>query len=258
VFFLILNKILKVFQMDKHEGTKDYTRIDLPDFNYRSVFILNGAFYPDVVRLLASCNLKRADSVKDADIVVFIGGSDINPSLYNERCLSLTHFNTERDLFEIEIYNEAKALGKTIFGICRGAQFIHAMNGGTLWQDVNWHGGISHSIVDIDDDVKLIANSIHHQMLRLNDEIVVAAVCEKQVATRFEAEGLSINLTKNGSNASDEIEIEAGFYEKDRSFFVQGHPEVGSDEYRSWTMNKLYDWTIEWEEFDFDTDEEED
>lgn len=136
-------------------------------------------------------------------------------------------------------YKEAQDLGKVCLGICRGAQFLHAMNGGELWQHVTGHGGREHWIIDIDDDVKVLANSYHHQMLKINDSIELVAVCEDQISRTFMDDKVEITLAKDDDS---EIEIEAGRYVDTKCFFVQGHPEVDNEgSYKSWFFNKVKD-----------------
>lgn len=228
----------------KKDGTKDWEVKTFPKFSGKKAFVLPGAFYGQCVLLMAEAGFSKADNVADADVVVFIGGEDVNPKLYNQDNVA-SGFDDARDALEVEIYNRAKELGKVCFGICRGAQFLHVMNGGLLWQDVNHHAGRSHSIIDLDEDVRLTVTSLHHQMLQDNDTLEVIAVTEDQIATTFIDADLHINLGK--SNADHEIEIEAGCYHGTKSFFVQGHPEVGSLYYKTWSMQKLQDLMQEWE-----------
>ena len=232
--------------MSKNDFTK-YEEIILPNFEGRKAFVVNGAaFQSNIIHLLASCDFKKAESIDEADVVVFGGGSDIDPSLYGEEKHSSTFFIKEKDEAWVKDYEEAVSKNKVMFGICRGAQFLHALNGGKLYQDVNNHNG-RHVIVDLDDDVILECNSMHHQMLIPNEEIDIVAVTNNQVATKF----ATATETFEAEEGSDPIvEIEAGYYHKTRCFFVQGHPEVGSDEYRSWTMGKLFDFVIGFEEAD--------
>lgn len=226
---------------------KQYTDIILPSFEGRKCFIPAGAaFHSSIVHLMASCDFKKADSVDDADVVVFGGGADVNPDFYGEEKIPGTYFIKDLDDKWREHYNEALLKDKVMFGICRGAQFLHVMNGGKLYQDVDNHGGTQHVIVDLDDDYLLRCNSMHHQMLIPNDTIDILAVTNDQIATRFQTAKEVVY-----AGAGEPImEIEAGYYHDTRCFFVQGHPEVGSDEYRSWTMGKLFDFLIGFEEMD--------
>jgi gamma-glutamyl-gamma-aminobutyrate hydrolase PuuD len=193
---------------------------------------------------MAEAGFSKADNVEDADVVVFIGGADINPSLYDQVNVA-SDFSRNRDEFEIEIYKRAQELGKVCFGICRGAQFLHAMNGGKLWQDVNNHAGRSHTIIDLDEDVRLEVTSLHHQMLQDHDDLEIIAVTEHDVATTFWDDTNNLERGKD-DEVEAVIEIEAGCYDKTKCFFVQGHPEVGSLYYKTWTMSKLNDLMGEW------------
>lgn len=236
-----------------NKGTQEWEVKKIPQFDGKRAFILGGAFFGDVVNLLASAGFERAVTVEDSDLVVFIGGSDIDPKLYSEDRLSVSHWNTDRDTIEQFHYNKAKRLKKPMFGICRGAQFLWAMNGGKLWQDVNNHAGSRHSIVDIEEDVRVMANSYHHQMLQLNremeDVVEIIAVCEEQVATRFTDANLVVELAREGANSKHELEIEAASIINSGCFFVQGHPEVGSLEYKTWTLHKLFQFMADFETF---------
>lgn len=225
---------------------RKYTTKGMPDFSGMRALVLPGAFYGSCVSLMAEAGFQRATSYEDADVVVFIGGEDINPALYNEEPHRTTYFSDVRDHLEKLHYGRCVEDKKVMFGICRGAQFLHAMNGGKLWQNVNNHASGDHYIYDIDADVSVEATSIHHQMLRMNETLDVVAICNEQIATSFE-DGKGTRITVDRGNLElSELEIEAGAYADTQCFFVQGHPEIGSAEYRSWTMNRLYDYMMAW------------
>lgn len=227
-------------------GTKEWAITAMPKFPLGvSAFVLPGAFYGSIVALMAEAGFRKAGTVEEADVVVFAGGADINPSLYDEKNVKAWGVNKERDELEVAVYKKCVSLKKVMFGICRGAQFLHAMNGGKLWQNVNGHGR-EHWIVDLDEDVRVLATSMHHQMLQENDTMELVAVCEDAVSTSFEDADLFVDLTKKGSNGPPIMEVEAGAYEGTKCFFVQGHPEVGGKEYRSWTMQKFLDFYLDW------------
>lgn len=235
---------------------KEYAIKSLPDFTGKKAYILGGAFFGDVVRYFAEAGFERATNVDDADVVVFNGGVDVDPNLYGQERHRMTQTpNKERDAFETEVYKEAFLKGKFMFGICRGAQFLHVMNGGDLWQHVEGHTGVDHWIYDCEDDLFVKATSYHHQMLALNTEIDVLAVCKDQISRRFESDEFVLTLGKEESAV--EIEIEAGYYKASKCLFVQGHPEVGSPEYRSWCMGKLMDF-MEGHMFDEEPGQEDD
>lgn len=233
--------------MPLETNTVEWNDTIYPDFEGRKVFILSGAFYTNAVAMFAKAGFKKASSIEDADVVVFLGGSDVSPSLYNRTKHEKTYFDEKRDASEALAYNKCLEKGKIMFGICRGAQFLHIMNGGELWQHVNNHSGTNHWIIDLEEDYKVKANSLHHQMLIQHPSLDVLAVCETQVATNFEIGGDSEGVTLSTEVKGDEpleIEIEAGAYDKTNCIFVQGHPEIGSDEYSCWSLTKLYDFVV--------------
>lgn len=225
---------------------RDWTTRVMPSFKGRKAFVLPGAFYGSVVSLMAECGFTKTETVDDADVVVFIGGSDINPALYEQTPHNTTSFDASRCIYEEAIYHQCLEKKKVMFGICRGAQFLHAMNGGVLWQHVNNHGR-EHMVIDVEENVRFLSSSMHHQMLQDNTKLQVIAVCEKQIATSFEDDTMYIDLNAKGNNSTSELEIEAGCYPETRCFFTQGHPEVGPIEYSAWTMQKLHDFFFDWE-----------
>ncbi len=227
------------------EGSTLWERTDFPDFKGARAFVLPGAFYSGVVSLMVKAGFQKADTIAESDVVVFIGGGDIDPSLYNQKNVASGGISSTRDAVEVEAYNVAKASGKVMFGICRGAQLLQAMNGGELWQNVSGHGQ-EHWIIDLDTDEKVLATSLHHQMLMVNDDLTVVAVTNNPVSRVFETDGLKIDREEKGHNGPPILEVEAGAYEKTKSFFVQGHPEIGSIRYQTWCMHKLHDYYQEW------------
>lgn len=104
------------------------------------------------------------DNIEDADIVLFTGGEDVSPSLYNCRKHPLTHSNLERDKYEKAIFEKIKP-NQLAVGVCRGSQFICIMNGGKLIQDVTGHAiGHTHSIYEPSTCKEYEITSTHHQM----------------------------------------------------------------------------------------------
>lgn len=240
------NEDPEVDNVENIDGINIWGITGLPSFTSIKAFILAGAFYRETINLFKEAGFDIADSVEEADVVVFIGGADVNPVLYGETPLKYTQApSIARDALEIEVYNKCIAENKVMFGICRGAQFLHVMNGGTLWQHVEGHGGMSHYIYDIEDDCLVMATSIHHQMLTINNDINIIACCKDQVSTKFHSDKMVLDLNKEKPTGNAEIEIEAGSYIKTGCFFVQGHPEIGTDEYKSWTFHKFWDFLEE-------------
>lgn len=219
-------------------GTLTWEATYCPSFKGLSCYILPGAGYMQAVVMMASVGFERSDKIEDADLVVFLGGSDVNPEMYGHKNVACYSPDNERDAYEKTVYDMCCRRAIPMFGICRGAQFLHVMNGGKLWQDVHGHAGSDHYIVDLDTDTRVLATSTHHQMIRDNERIRIVAVSEDQISKEFKAADVFKTLS---SPDSHEIEIEAAIYDDTHTFMVQGHPEFGSEYYKSWTMHRLGD-----------------
>lgn len=102
------------------------------------------------------------DYPEKIELVLFTGGEDIGPDLYGHEPSVLTYCSPKRDRYEVSIYNEVLELKLPMAGVCRGAQLLCAMAGGTLYQHVNNHGR-SHDVMTWDGrDIWM--SSSHHQM----------------------------------------------------------------------------------------------
>ncbi len=222
--------------------TNEWTNTELPDFKGWKILVLGGAFHSACVSLFARAGFQKASTVKEADIVAFIGGTDVDPFLYDQRPVAQTQQpDVERDAFEQDVYFQCLEHNIPMVGICRGAQFLHVMNGGQLWQHVSGHAGPDHWIVDFETGRRVKATSLHHQMLQINDDIEVIASTEDRISSLFISADLTLNNNDliHNSDISPQLEIEAGAYWNTQSFFVQGHPEIGSLRYQSWFLTKL-------------------
>lgn len=158
----------------------------------------------------------------NVDVVCFSGGADINPALYGQKPIQGTVYSPSRDAFDNRVYDYYKHLKK--IGVCRGAQFLCAKNGGKLWQDVDGHRMCYHEVYDYTrkDDRKILVTSDHHQMCILKDGWKLLAH--------------SINRTENyiddkghyyiwDMDFIPEPEVEAFFIPEDKAYCVQYHPE---------------------------------
>jgi putative glutamine amidotransferase len=166
-------------------------------------------------------DLWRGDpnQIKEAKLIIFTGGADINPNLYGEPNL-YSYYSPERDRTEVELFNLIKRKDKKILGICRGHQLINALMGGTLYQDLTKQLGMPHSgrhritktkentILDFDS-----VNSLHHQ-------------------------GIKRSFTKEGVTSIYNGVVES--IETDDIISVQFHPEWMSD--TTEFFNKILKW----------------
>jgi putative glutamine amidotransferase len=83
------------------------------------------------------------------DGLYIAGGYDVDPAQYGEAAHEQTDApRTDRDAWEIALFNGACALGLPVLGVCRGAQVINVARGGSLIQhlpdrigDARYQGG---------------------------------------------------------------------------------------------------------------------
>lgn len=108
--------------------------------------------------------------IEKYELIVFSGGADINPNLYGQ-ANTHSYINESRDKIELEVFIRARGKGIPLFGICRGHQFLNAMKGGQLVQDLRTfkkdHSGYhSLEIIEKESAIGKIyseVNSLHHQ-----------------------------------------------------------------------------------------------
>lgn len=110
-------------------------------------------------------NHELTDVLEEADIVLFTGGEDVDPSLYGCEPHPTTYSNLDRDRKEKEIFDSVRP-DQLCLGICRGSQFLCVMNGGLLIQDVSNHAlYTTHTIINAKNDYdRYEITSTHHQM----------------------------------------------------------------------------------------------
>jgi putative glutamine amidotransferase len=86
------------------------------------------------VRLTASTFHQHRKETFQA--IIIGGGSDIDPGLYGQGDEEISPVDPARDAFEVEMIEHALATHLPILGICRGAQLINVVLGGTLFGDI--------------------------------------------------------------------------------------------------------------------------
>lgn len=221
-----------------------YDKKDLPFIDGKpKVFVLQGGSFGLVTRLFAEIGFAKANGVKDADLIVYGGGSDVSPEFYGQSPIQQCGVpDRGRDERERKVFKEAVALGIPQVGICRGAQFLHVMCGGTLWQHVTNHTK-DHLMFDLTTNSMVRTSSTHHQMMKYNEAMTLIACCDEDVATYFEDAFEKIdNADTQGNNYKPQIEVEVCSYEDQNVLCIQGHPEYGPMEFTSWSMHLLKEW----------------
>ena len=161
----------------------------------------------------------------EADLVLFTGGEDVTPSLYNEPAHPETYSNIHRDLREKAVFEQAVDLNKHIIGICRGGQFVCVASGGKLVQHQQ-NPSFMHDIITHDGKT-LSISSTHHQaqfpwnMPATLDNFKILAWTEG--ISKFHFDGNGQEIVGNG------IECEIVYYPETKALGIQGHPEMMFD-----------------------------
>lgn len=153
------------------------------------------------------------------DGFLFSGGQDVDPAIYGQPLYTFCNeIYPPRDAMETLLLNAAITLDKPIFGVCRGLQFINAVLGGSLYQDIpeqmnrkssilheqlsNYENPIhdvvieSHSqLNDIMGIKKVPVNSMHHQGIDdLSPRLQAAARSEDGLIEAIEIPELTFGL----------------------------------------------------------------
>lgn len=83
--------------------------------NTKKIYVVgNATHYANFIK-----NHELVSDLKEANIVLFTGGEDVNPSLYGCEKHSTTYSNLERDLYEKGIFEQVSE-NQLVVGICRG------------------------------------------------------------------------------------------------------------------------------------------
>lgn len=69
------------------------------------------------------------------DGVIIGGGDDISPTLYGGKVMAEARLDPDRDALERHVLRGAFERGLPVLGVCRGAQMLNVVQGGTLDQD---------------------------------------------------------------------------------------------------------------------------
>lgn len=200
-----------------------------------AVYLQGNCFYSGAVKLFETGGYELVRDIRDADIVCWLGGADINPQLYGEKPCGAHFWDEAQDADDLAALDKAGDRFK--IGICRGAQLLNCIpNKGSLWQDVNKHTGGFHPVTDVITGSGYLVNSIHHQQLILADDAELIAYANE--STRKESEKRTWHV-----GDKDEKDVEAAWYEKTKSLCVQWHPEVGGRDSSSYffdLVNRYY------------------
>jgi len=169
------------------------------------------------------------ENPKQCKLVLFTGGADVNPSIYNNTSpKGICRFAKPRDTKDMEVLSLAMIEGIKMTGICRGAQFLHVMAGGTLMHNLDGHEGRNHKFGCLENDTIIDVNSYHHQMMiPFKDSYVIGWSDFQESHIYIGDKDEAINYTGP--------EVEAVIWPNINAVGVQYHPEwmpTGSDGYK--------------------------
>lgn len=180
---------------------------------------------------LSDLDIKVCNRPEDADLVLFTGGEDIDPSFYNETPNPHTYTNPQRDNFELMHYKYFKNKEIPMIGICRGGQLLTAMAGGKLVQD-STHPG-SHKMHTYDNKIITI-NSLHHQQFLIDEKITGLKEGEDykmigyaKCLSPYHCDGDDVDY-EFAKTRVDYREPEITVYPKINALAIQWHPELMS------------------------------
>lgn len=150
--------------------------------------------------------------VKFCDGFVFTGGADVDPRRYGEQPKSTCEeIQYARDELEFKALQAVMNTSKPILCICRGAQLVNVMLGGTLYQDIPSEtgtrilhrqtepkGSTRHNVkifegtrlFDLIEKTAVTVNSFHHQAIKkLGDGLEITAVADDGIVESFSLPG---------------------------------------------------------------------
>lgn len=188
------------------------------------VFVVPGLWVASIRGIFLEAGYDLTTKKTDADLVVWTGGADISPELYNEKSLPTTYVDAERDKFEVSMFKKFPRTGGPLkVGICRGAQLLCALSGGSMWQDIEGHGRI-HDAMDVTTGELITVSSMHHQeMIPPAGAVVWTKACEAVKKIKMK-EGNKYTETNNLKLYRD---VESLWIPQTESFCFQPHPEIG-------------------------------
>lgn len=189
--------------------------------NIKKIYVVGGAnHYAQRIE-----NHELTDDLSTADIVMFTGGEDVDPSLYGCEKHRTTYSNIARDLYEKEIFEKIRP-DQLVVSICRGSQFTCIMNGGLLVQNCTNHA-IRHTHRITNGDKIFDITSTHHQMQYPynlpKEDYTVLYTCYGHRSDHYDGDKIDINAIFEYG------EPEIVLYHKKnmpKCLAIQGHPEM--------------------------------
>lgn len=190
---------------------------------------LSSAIYADFYpfnKLFDSCRqVFRPEHLTDDSVLLLWGGEDISPSIYGQQpeYTYAPDLPSIRDRMEINLVGRAVELGLPIIAVCRGAQLMCCLSGGSLYQHVNNHAGQNH-ILKLDSGGVIASNSYHHQMMNLNKRDGKGKVDHHLIGWVDPVLGTQ-HKVQGGDAPKPDLEPEIVYFPRTKALCIQGHPE---------------------------------
>jgi gamma-glutamyl-gamma-aminobutyrate hydrolase PuuD len=164
------------------------------------------------------------DRIGKDDVILFGGGADISPTLYGQKPNRYTgagNVLSGRDKAEKILFEHAQKVGAKSLGICRGAQLVCALSGGSLIQHVTNHGNSAGHDMKTNDGQIIHVCSVHHQMMNpFNTEHELIGWAKDNISTCY--------LVENDKQVEVKVEPEVVWFPKTQALGIQYHPEFMS------------------------------
>lgn len=160
-----------------------------------------------------------------ANVVVWPGGPDVSPEYYGHKKHPATGCDPERDeRFKLvhKLVSGAKILK---IGICGGGQFLHVMNGGVMYQDVDQHCRLhpmhySPYNTTNKESPKSLVVSTHHQQMKYNP-------MAERWGVAYESTYRDLEEPTRKARQPHDPDNEVLFYPLSNTLCFQPHPEYG-------------------------------
>ncbi|SDT12271.1 putative glutamine amidotransferase [Brevibacterium siliguriense] len=172
-----------------------------------------------------------AAEVAALDGIVLTGGDDVDPTLYEATAHPRTQVpNARRDSFETTLYRHARQSDIPVLAICRGAQIVNTVHGGTLHQHLPDLTGFGPHEAEVKDEFAVVdVVTVPGTTTSATIGETVSVRCHHHQAIDRLGEGLNVS-----GHAGDGC-IEAFETPDARMLAVQWHPEETLDDLRLFT-----------------------